>query len=329
VHRPAFALVLALGACSASPKAADAPSPTPNAPSTPAAPKAASSVEPAAGAEPGALGRACGALDCLAFESPEQALGHVLLEKPRVLGVGEAHAQARDPKVHSATRRFGETLLPKLKGQATDIVIELLIGSGRCGKEREQAVRERQEPVTEGHAKENQNEFVTLGHAARALGIEPHALEPTCDEYQAVLDAGSADIARMLELIADTTAVSVEKILAAPRADNTTLVLTYGGARHNDITPRPAMEAWSYGPRLAQRTGGRYVELDLIVPEFIKDSEAWRALPWHAHYDPARLGEQTVLYRPEPHSYVLIFARSAARSPATPAPPAAPTTKGG
>ena len=306
-----FGLVLALTACSAAP----APAPAAKSPDNPPPAQAVRSAEPPPApveSTPAAapVGVPCGELGCLAFESAEKAFDFVLAQKPRVLGIGEAHAQQRDPKVHSSTRRFGQQLMPKLKGQATDIVIELMVGTGRCGKEREQAVAERQKPVTEGQAKPNQNEFVTLGHAAKAAAIAPHALEPSCEDYQAVLDAGAGDIARLLQLIADTTAASVEKLLDAPGADESKVILTYGGARHNDLTPRPQMEAWSFGPRLAQRTKGRYVELDLIVPEFIKDNEAWRALPWYSHYDAARLGAQAIVFRPEPSSYVLVFPRT-------------------
>ena len=104
------------------------------------------------------------------------------------------------------------------------------------------------------------------------------------------------------------------KLLDAPGSDDSKLVLTYGGARHNDVTPRPQMEAWSFGPRLKQRTSGRYVELDLIVPEYIKDNEAWKALTWYPHYDAQRFGADALLFHPEPAAYVLIFPRSATPS---------------
>jgi hypothetical protein len=233
-----------------------------------------------------------------------------LAENPRVLGVGEAHAQKAAPGVASATRRFGERLLPNLKGRSSDIVIELLLASGRCGKQREEAVAERQKPVTEPQAKTNQNQFVTLGMVAKSYSIEPHALEPTCEEYQAVLDAGPDDIARLLTLVTDTTTREVEKVLSRPGSNPAEIVVVYGGALHNDASPTPERAAWSFGPHFEQRTGGRYVELDLIVPEFIKDTEAWRALPWYAHYDVARDGASAILFRPLPHSFVLIFPRT-------------------
>jgi hypothetical protein len=241
----------------------------------------------------------------------------VLAEKPRVLALGEAHAQReKDARVHSATRRFGEELLPKLRGRASDIVIELMIANGRCGQKREQAVAERQQPVSAGQAKSNQNEFVTLGRAAKQAGIEPHPLEPTCDEYQAVLESGSGDIARLLELIANATARGVEALLDAAGSDPNKMLLTYGGALHNDLSPPPERASWSFGPRLFKRTAGHYVELDLIVPEFIKDSDSWRALPWYSQYDAEKLGKQAVLYQTAPASFALIFPRTALSAPA-------------
>ncbi len=275
----------------------------------PAASTAGASVE---------VGQACGALACLAFSTPEAAFEYVLAKKPRVLALGEAHAQDRDPRVHSATRRFGEGLLPKLRGRASDMVIELMVASGRCGKKREQAVAERQKPVTEPQAKTNQNEFVTLGKAAQQVGIAPHALEPKCEDYQAVLEAGSGDIARMLELIATSTAQAIESLLDTPGSDPNKVLVSYGGALHNDVSPRPERASWSFGPRLAQRTAGHYVELDLIVPEYIKDNDSWRALPWYSHYDAERMGRQAVLFEAAPGSFALIFPRTP-----LPAPPAA------
>ncbi len=78
---------------------------------------------------------------------------------------------------------------------------------------------------------------------------------------------------------------------------------------HNDISPRRGNEAWSFGPDLAKHTEGRYVALDLIVPEYIADTPPWRALPWVAHFDPAAHPEKTTLFNPEPGSFVLVFPR--------------------
>ena len=55
------------------------------------------------------------------------------------------------------------------------------------------------------------------------------------------------------------------------------LVVAYGGAMHNDLLPREGRADFSFGPSLAEATGGQYVELDLVIPEQIKDTDAWRA----------------------------------------------------
>ncbi len=254
----------------------------------------------------------CGALGCLAFATPSAAFDYVLLEKPRVLAVGEAHAQDSTPGIPSSTRRFAEQLLPKLAGQSKHIVIELLLAN--CKQQTVEAVKERQAPVTEHQAKSNRNEFVTLGKVCERYGIEPQGLTPDCPDYEAVLASGADAVAGLLTLVADQTAKEVEALLpkTAPPAD---LIITYGGALHNDLEPRPGQEAWSFGPRLARATQNRYVELDLIVPEFVKDSEAWRNLPWFSAFDRGHLSSETLLYRPAPSSFVLIFPKTERHPP--------------
>ena len=63
---------------------------------------------------------------------------------------------------------------------------------------------------------------------------------------------------------------------------------------------------------------GRYVEIDLVVPEIVKPTPVWQALPWYASFQALPQGPETILYQPSPSSYVLIFPRSAP-APAEPA----------
>jgi hypothetical protein len=249
----------------------------------------------------------------LAFSTPEAAFSYVLQSAPRVLAVGEAHAQEGTPGIRSSTRRFAEQLLPLLAGKSKHIVIELLVAN--CKQATVSGVQKQQAPVTEHQAKGNQNEFLTLGKYAQHLGIEPQPLSPDCAAYESVVAAGDDGIARLLSLVADTTTKAVEALLARPNAD-ASIIVTYGGALHNDLHPRPGHEAWSFGPKLAEDTQGKYVELDLIVPEFVKDTEAWRNLPWFSAFDREHLSNEALLFRPTPGSYVLIFPKS--RAPAAP-----------
>jgi len=281
-----------------------APTPTQEVKRAPA-PSSASAAAPIASPEP--AGKPCGALDCLAFATPEAAFERVLESQPKILAIGETHAQADASGVATSTHRFAERLLPHLQGKAHHLVIELLLGNRQCKPGVEKEVVKRQAPVTEHQAKTNQNDIVTLGKYAQRYGIEPEGLTPRCEDYEAVAAAGENDISRLLQLIAEQTTRQVEAILAKNESG---IVLTYGGALHNDRQPRPGQEAWVFGPKLAADSAGQYVELDLIVPEFVQDTAAWRALPWFSAFDREHLSSETLLFQPAPQSFVLIFPKT-------------------
>lgn len=282
-----------------------APHPAPSA--VAAKPVASSSAAPTPTLPAKSAPRPCGALDCLAFATPQAAFEYVLQSKPQVLAIGEAHAQQGTTGIHSSTRRFAEQLLPLLAGKAKHIVIELLVAN--CSKKTVERTTQTQASVTENQAKSNQNEFLTLGKVAQRLGIEPQALAPTCAEYDEANAAGEDGVASLLTLVARQTQSSVETLLAKPDTRGEP-ILTYGGALHNDLSPRPGQESWSFGPQLSLATQGRYVELDLIVPEFVKDTEAWRAMPWFSAFDREHLSSETLLYRPSASSFALIFPKT-------------------
>ncbi|MGK4003080.1 hypothetical protein WMF31_10695 [Sorangium sp. So ce1036] len=283
------------------------PAAPPSAPPTATAPPPTAAAAATAAAVPAPA--PCGALGCLAFDEPDRAFAHVLGDGPRVLAVGESHAQQGAEGIPSATRRFTERFLPALAGRASDLIIELWVADPRCKKEQAARVEEEQRAVTQGQAADNQGEFLALGHAAKRLGIQPHALTPSCDEVDAIARAGADAVPAMLEMIARLTAARAKALLG--REDRAgKMIVAYGGALHNDIAPRPGRERWSFGPELAASTGGKYVELDIIVREFIKDTAPWRALPWYPHFDREEHPDRTVLFNPAPGSYVLIFPRT-------------------
>ncbi|APR84309.1 Hypothetical protein A7982_09658 [Minicystis rosea] len=308
----AFLAALSLAACGGSPPAGDAS--TPGAVS--AAPAAASAL-PSASAAPVATaaatksGRPCGALECRLFDTPEEALAAVLEAKPLVLGIGEAHAQKGMEGVDSAAKRFTERFLPALRGSASDLVVELMLPPKGC-KPAEQEVRTQQREVTKHQAESNQNEYVTMGDAARKLGVIPDALRPTCDDLERAAKAGDGAIAAMLETIARLAGGKAKDLVARNQklgADK--MVVLYGGALHNDAIPKPERASWSFGPELIKATGGRYVELDVFVPESIQDTDAWKAMAWYAHYDRAAHASATALFKTGPSSWALIFPKTA------------------
>jgi hypothetical protein len=170
-------------------------------------------------------------------------------------------------------------------------------------------VQQQQAAVTAPQAATNQNEFMELGHRAKSLGIMPHALVPSCEQYQKIAGAGADDIAEMLAMIKTVTARDVTELLAKRGPER--LVVAYGGAMHNDLAPRSGREDFSFGPELAAATSQRYVELDLVVPEQIKDNETWKALPWYAQYSVEKADDGAFLLSWAPHAYALVFPKSA------------------
>jgi hypothetical protein len=205
-----------------------------------------------------------------------------------------------------------DTLLPRLAPRASDLVIELWLANGSCGKV-EQKVQKQQSAVTAPQAAGNQNEFLELGHRAKALGIMPHALVPSCEQYQKIAGAGAADIEEMLTMIKKVTQRDVQELLAKRPVER--LVVAYGGAMHNDLVPREGRGDFSFGPELSHATDGNYVELDLVIPEQIKDTDAWRSMPWYPHYSREKAGSEAYLYSWAPHAYALFFPKAQAAEP--------------
>jgi hypothetical protein len=317
--------LLATAGCALSCSPAPSPTGPAGGPATrsdavPTASEVAEAPSTAASSAPTVAGEPCGALNCRQFDSAEQAFAAVLAEKrPRVLAIGEAHAQ-RGVDVPSTTKRFTEQLLPVLADRASDLVIELLESSGKCGQA-EKKTAEAQKPVTKNQAASNQNEFLTLGHASKKLGIRPHVLHPSCEDFNAVAKAGPDGVPRMLEMIAKLTDSLVKRIIERNERDSVDrMVVAYGGAMHNDLSPREGREKWSFGPSLASHTSGGFVELDVFVPEFIKDSASWKSFDWYPHYDRKRLGSKVTLFQTGEAAYTMIVAETVRATPA-PSPP--------
>jgi hypothetical protein len=254
-----------------------------------------------AGSEP------CGKIACRIFPSAREAFATVLERKPLVLAIGEAHAQRGTESVVPATRRFAEELLPLLAGRASDLVVELLLPNAACAAKTREAA-EQQKVVTEHQAPTDQNDFVTLANVASRLGIRPHALRPTCDDLARIAGAGPDAVLASLDVVTRLSREALESLLDANRAArDARLVVAYGGMMHNDVAPRAERAKWSFGPALVTRTGGRYVEVDLVVPELVRASPTWASLPWFGSFDARVHAAETRLLAPAEGSFVLVF----------------------
>lgn len=313
-----LAVVMLTAACGTS-----VMSQTPGGPQLPAA--RASAPEPEPEDPP------CTAPGCRLFDSPQQAFAEVLRSNPKILGVGEWHSLKKHKGLASPVARFTEQLLPMLEGKASDLVIELWLGTGKCVQQEQQVERE-QAPVKEVQSEATPNEFVLLGKRARQLRIFPHGLEPSCEDFERVLSAGDGSIQQMLLLTSRMfrdQATSWFNINMNQGVDG--MVVTYSGAMHNDLHPDHSCgEPCSFGRSLSINTGGRYVEVDLVVPEYIHDGPVWSQRVWYRHFDRSRPHRKTTLFNPWPGSYVLVFPSTPGwKPPEEPAPKApAPVTSG-
>jgi hypothetical protein len=142
---------------------------------------------------------------------------------------------------------------------------------------------------------------------AKADGIQPHVLQLTCSDYQSVLDAsGGVDYEKMLLLVTRQLQLKITAVRGR-RADTERLVAVYGGALHNDLYPREELKQFTFGDAVRQSTGGRYLEVDLYVPEYIARDANLRKERWYAPWKRRARPGRTTLVRRGPDSYIIVF----------------------
>lgn len=255
----------------------------------------------------------CGDLECRRFETASEALSSLLVNKPRVVAFGESHALNDAEPVLTATERFGAELLPLLRERgAAALVVELVNPPQGCEAEKA-AVTAVQKPVVERQDAGNQTRFVELGHRAKALGVEPFLLEPSCDDFAGVQRAGQDGIAALLELITSQTRDKLRRFHA--RLPPEKMVVAYGGAIHNDVASPEERKPFAFGADLTTATRDRYLAVDLIVPEFVGDTEVWRSLAWYPYWASiSGHSSGVVLIRTGTHEYTLILERGRRRT---------------
>jgi hypothetical protein len=210
------------------------------------------------------------------------ALRATLPEGARVLGFGELHARVDRPAVRSALAAFTEAL-PSFGDRVSDLVVETWIVDPRCGKKAVAATRKIEAEVKRPEA--TKSEIAQLADAARAAEIQPHAMKLSCKDYDRLAPAhGPPDPVEMLGLVTRELArVTTSAIRHRDRQPgHRPWIAVYGGALHNDRFPAAGVAEWSYAGAVERASGGRFVEIDLIVPELVDPTRAphepWRPL---------------------------------------------------
>lgn len=261
------------------------------------------------------------------FDDEAQALEAILsAEKPRVIGFGEYHQLNRTSDTRSAIARFADGMMPVLSPMASDLVVETWVSAGRCGEVEKQVVAEVDE-VSERPA-ETADETVLLLRRAKALGVAPHILTVSCAEYEKVLlSDGGLDYLAFLELVAARLGdVAADSVAGRPADAPRRIVAIYGGAMHNDVAPRAGFEAVSFAKRMAELGVGPYVEIDILVPEFLAKSNLAREEPWFPLVAKIASPDRVALIDRGGGAYIILLKRGVGNQPtAEPTGPAART----
>jgi hypothetical protein len=218
------------------------------------------------------------------FPTAADAFRHLIkTTDPRVIGVGEIHQKDETSGIRSALVRFTDELLPVAADRTSDLVVETWVSTGSCG-ETEKKMTKEVAKVTERPA-ETENETVRLLKAAVKQNIAPHVLKMTCDDYRRIYEAeGGTDYFLLLETVGDHLGKEAQAALDARKKqgnDAKPMTLIYGGALHNDASPSEMWKTVTYGPSLVSTVGAsRYLEIDLIVPEFAEKSKVLEQEAW-------------------------------------------------
>ncbi|MCP4676276.1 MAG: hypothetical protein GY854_12350 [Deltaproteobacteria bacterium] len=245
------------------------------------------------------------------FPSAADAIGYIVeTTEPRILGLGEFHQQHGTVNILSALVRFTSSLLPMIARVTSDLIVETWVATGSCG-EVEKKVTAEVDEVTE-RPEATESDTLKLIKKAVSLNIQPHVLEIDCHDYQKLFQGGEEgmDYMALLQLVGQHLEAKDKKALGF--RDNgevkvKPMITFYGGAIHNDAKPAEMWSTVSFGLGLEKAAPGRYVEVDLLVPEFIENSNLVKNEPWFPVFIELASKDKTLLIQLTDHSYLIVF----------------------
>jgi len=231
-------------------------------------------------------------------------------ETPRIVGFGEVHQLVATQGTRSSLSRFTADVLPVLVARgASNLVLETWVERPSCGAVQQKVDTEIRQETQRPEA--TQSELVVLLEAVDRAGLGRHGMSMSCDEYSALLgDAGTVDYGRLLSLITEKLRDKAVEVAGKAPADS--IVFLYGGSLHNDRAPNEGVQQWSYVPAVEAAVGGRFVEIDILVPELIAGDSILAKEPWFGLARSADLDRGVLLVRRGERSYVLLARRGVA-----------------
>jgi hypothetical protein len=242
-----------------------------------------------------------------AIPEVKAALAELLARKPRVVAFGEFHQTTASLKVPSSLKHFEDELLEVVAPLASDLVVETWVKEGKCGATEKAVIRDVQK--TTQRPVQTEDEVVTLLKRAKGAGVEPHILKVSCKEYEAIYQGKQVDYEGLLRMTSEKLEAGIREVLAKPGGAKRAVVV-YGGALHNDLAPPEGMSSFAFGESVSKTVGGKYLEIDLFVPEYIEKQKSVHAEPWYRAYQKAARPGQAVMIERSLDSYVFVFPKA-------------------
>lgn len=242
----------------------------------------------------------CGALSCRAYREFGAAFEATLVEKPRVVAIGEAHAKKGLESVDTSAKRFTAEIVPRLRGRASDLLLELMAPAQGC----ETAKKETQKQlgkIGKDQQVEAPNELVTLGKAAEKEGIKVSQLHPTCKDFANIAQSKTPPLT-VLQTI--TSSIIRDTVAALKDRPADKLFLIYGGAFHTEPSPPPERAEFSVASEVSKAAGGQYASVHVFVREYI--DQTWDIWEWYPQFKADNHPDEWVLLHPKPQHWVLI-----------------------
>lgn len=237
------------------------------------------------------------------------AMAHILRDQPRVLGIGELHLRTdKDGPTQSALARFTAEAMPALGPKVSDLVIETWVVDPACkiageATQRVESAMKRPEST--------KGEIGGLIGIIKQNGIKAHVMRLTCDDLAAVAPPAGVDGEKLLAVVTrELGRVSRSAVrYRDEHAEARPLIVVYGGALHNDLYPFKTTAQWSYANAVDDATGGRFVEVDLYLPELVEGQALYQGEPWYPLVAKAPPGK-VILVERAPHSWLAILPRA-------------------
>lgn len=244
--------------------------------------------------------------DAKLFDTASLAIAHIIKShpknRPRVLGFGEFHKLDTSAPVRSALRQFAGGMIDLLADSTSDLVLESWTVDPKCGRTAKTVTKQVKQSIE--RPAETESEMQLLARKVKSHGIRGHVLKFECAEYKELLLDGQLDHTKLLTAVNKKLASSTKRALES--SDKEKMLVIYGGATHNNLTPYEGLESWSYGPEIAKFTDEGYIEIDLYVPEFVRDDDLLKTEAWYPLIEEART-DQVILIRRSSHSYIILM----------------------